>query len=206
MAYTSDIAFTESVKAIQSRKGSRDSYARMEQNGSWQAEITPDLADFVARQRSFFLATANTNGQPYIQHRGGPPGFLKVIDRKTLAFADYKGNRQYISQGNLTENPKAFIFLIDYVNRIRIKLWGSAKVVEDKPELLAELMPGRDEYRARAEQVLVFTVAAWDRNCPQHIPQRIEREDVDKLLQERDRRIEELEEQVRLLQVTPTRL
>ncbi len=205
MTYTSDIAFTESVKTIQSRKGSRESYARMEQNGSWQTEITPDLADYVARQRSFFLGTANTNGQPYIQHRGGPPGFLRVIDNKTLAFADYKGNRQYISQGNLTENPKAFIFLIDYVNRIRIKLWGNAKVVEDQPELLAELIPSRDEYRAQAQQVLVFTVVAWDRNCPQHIPQRIELEDVDKLLQERDQRIKELEEQLRLLQVTPTR-
>lgn len=177
----------------------------MEQNGSWQTEITPDLADYVARQRSFFLGTANTNGQPYIQHRGGPPGFLRVIDNKTLAFADYKGNRQYISQGNLTENPKAFIFLIDYVNRIRIKLWGNAKVVEDQPELLAELIPSRDEYRAQAQQVLVFTVVAWDRNCPQHIPPRIELEDVDRLLQERDQRIKELEEQLRLLQVTPTR-
>lgn len=199
MTYTSDIAFTGSVKAIQSRKGSRDIYARVEQKGGWQTEITPDLAGWVASQRSFFLATANTNGQPYIQHRGGPPGFLKVIDSKTLAFADYKGNRQFISQGNLTENPKAFIFLIDYANRIRIKIWGSARVVEDQPELLAELMPGPDEYRARAEQVLVFTVEAWDRNCPQHIPQRMEQEDVEKLLQERDRRIEELEEQVRLL-------
>lgn len=199
MTYTSDIAFTESVKAIQSRKGSRDSYARMEKNGSWQAEISPDLAGWIASQRSFFLATANTNGQPYIQHRGGPPGFLKVIDRKTLAFADFKGNRQFISQGNLTENPKAFIFLIDYANRIRIKIWGSAKVVEDQPELLAALMPRQDEYRARAEQVLVFTVEAWDRNCPQHIPQRIEQADVEVLLQERDRRIKELEEQVRLL-------
>ncbi len=205
MTYTSDIAFTESVKTIQSRKGSRESYARMEQNGSWQTEITPDLADYVARQRSFFLGTANTNGQPYIQHRGGPPGFLRVIDNKTLAFADYKGNRQYISQGNLTENPKAFIFLIDYVNRIRIKLWGNAKVVEDQPELLAELIPSRDEYRAQAQQVLVFTVVAWDRNCPQHIPPRIELEDVDRLLQERDQRIKELEEQLRLLQVSPTR-
>lgn len=199
MIYTSDIAFTESVKAIQSRKGSRAAYARMEQNGGWQTEITPDLADFIARQRSFFLATANTDGQPYIQHRGGPPGFLKVIDGNTLAFADYKGNRQFISQGNLTENPKAFIFLIDYVNRIRFKIWGTAMVVEDQPELLAELMPSRDEYRARAEQVMVFAVGAWDRNCPQHIPQRFEREDVEKLLQERDRRIEELEEQLRLL-------
>jgi len=199
LTYSSDIAFTESVKAIQSRKGSREIYARLEQKGSWPTEITPDLAAHVARQRSFFLATVNSNGQPYIQHRGGPPGFLKVIDKKTLAFADFKGNKQYISQGNLAENPKAFIFLIDYVSRIRFKIWGSAKVIEDQPELLAELMPSRDEYLARAEQVIVFTVETWDRNCPQHIPRRIEREDVEKLLGERDRRIEELDEQIRLL-------
>jgi hypothetical protein len=199
LTYSSDIAFTHSVKAIQDRKGSRGIYARMEQNGSWQTDITSDLAGFVARQRSFFLATANTSGQPYIQHRGGPPGFLKVIDSKILVFADYKGNRQFISQGNLAENPRAFIFLIDYDNRIRIKIWGNAKVVEDQPELLAQLMPSRDEYRARGEQVVVFTVEAWDRNCPQHIPQRIEREEVERLLQQRDIRIEELEEQVRLL-------
>lgn len=199
MTYPSDIAFTKSVKAIQSRKGSRAIYARMEQNKSWQTEITPELATFVAAQRSFFLATANASGQPYIQHRGGPKGFLKVIDRKTFAFADYKGNKQYISQGNLTENPSAFIFLIDYVNRIRIKIWGKAKVLEDQPELLAKLMPHPDEYKARPEQVLLFTVEAWDQNCPQHIPLLIDQEDVEQLLQERDRRIEELEEQLRLL-------
>jgi hypothetical protein len=172
----------------------------MEQNGSWQTDITPDLAGHVARQRSFFLATATTDGRPYIQHRGGLPGLLKVIDKKTLVFADYKGNSQFISQGNLTENPRAFIFLIDCVDRIRIKIWRSAKVVEDQPELLANVMPSRDEYRAKAEQVLVFTVEAWGRNCPQHIPRRIEREDVERFLQERDRRIEDLEEQVRLLE------
>ena len=199
MTYVSDIAFTDSVKAIQSRKGSRHIYAQMEKNGGWQTEITPDLAGYVTAQRSFFLATANANGQPYIQHGGGPPGFLTVIDRKTLAFADYKGNKQFISQGNLTDNPKAFIFLIDYVTRTRVKIWGSAKVVEDQPGLLDELMPSRDEYSARPEQVFIFTVEAWDRNCPQHIPQRIDREDVDKLLQERDLRIAELEEQLRLL-------
>ncbi|MFC6671891.1 pyridoxamine 5'-phosphate oxidase family protein [Marinobacterium aestuariivivens] len=199
MTYVSDIAFTDSVKAIQSRKGSRKIYAKMEENGSWQTEITPDLADYVAAQRSFFLATANANGQPYIQHRGGPPGFLKVIDRKTLAFADFKGNKQFISQGNLTENSKAFIFLIDYVNRTRVKIWGIAKVVEDQPGLLEGLMSSRDEYRTRSEQVFIFTVEAWDRNCPQYIPQRYDREDVEKLLHERDLRIAELEEKVRLL-------
>lgn len=199
MTYASDIAFTESVKAIQSRKGSRRPYAKMEKNGGWQTEISPDLAGFVAAQRSFFLATANADGQPYIQHRGGPAGFLKVIDRLTLAFADYKGNRQFITQGNLTDNHRAFIFLIDYVNRTRIKIWGSAKVIEDRPDLLSELMPSQDDYRARAEQVMLFTVKAWDSNCPQHIPQRVDREDVEALLQERDLRIAELEEQVRLL-------
>jgi len=203
LSYASDIAFTESVKAIQSRKGSRRIYAQMEKNGSWQTEITPELASFVTAQRSFFLGTANANGQPYIQHRGGPPGFLKVIGRKTLAFADYKGNRQFITQGNLTENSKAFIFLIDYVNSTRIKLWGRAKVVDDQPELLAKLMPNRDEYRARAELVIIFTIEAWDINCPQHIPQRIDREDVDALLQERDQRIAELEQTVRMLKAMP---
>jgi hypothetical protein len=171
----------------------------MEKSGGWQTEITPDLAGFIAAQRSFFLATANAEGQPYIQHRGGPAGFLRVIDRQTLAFADYRGNRQFITQGNLSDNPRAFIFLIDYVNRTRIKIWGSAKVIEDQPGLLTELMLSQDEYRARAEQVIMFTVMAWDSNCPQHIPQRIDREDVEELLRERDLRIAELEEQVRLL-------
>lgn len=199
MTDASDIAFTDSVKAIQSRKGSRDIYARSIKSSGWQTEITPELADFVAKQRSFFLATANASGQPYIQHRGGPAGFLKVIDRKTLAFADYKGNKQFISQGNLIDNPKAFIFLIDYFDRVRIKIWGQARVVEDRPELLDELMPSRDEYRARPEQAMVFTVETWDRNCPLHIPQRVDREDVDNLLRERDLRIAELEAQVRQL-------
>lgn len=197
MANANDIIFTESVKAIQARKGSRSLYARMEKNGSWQTEITPELADFIAAQRSFFLATANAKGQPYIQHRGGPPGFLKVIDRQTLAFADYKGNRQFITQGNLMDNSRAFIFLIDYLNRTRIKIWGSAKVIEDQPGLLAELISSQEEYKAKVEQAIIFTVEAWDSNCSQHIPQRFEREDVEKLLHERDLRIAELEEQVR---------
>lgn len=199
MGCISDIAFTKSVKAIQTRKGSRDIYAQMEQTDDWQTDITPELADFVARQRSFFLATANGDGQPYIQHRGGPPGFLKVLDKKTLAFADFRGNKQFITQGNLTENSSAFIFLIDYLHRTRFKLWGTAKIVEDQPELLAKLMPSEDEYRGRAEQVLVFTLKAWDQNCPQYIPQRDEREYIDKRLEERDQQIEELKKQIRLL-------
>ncbi|MBS0389179.1 MAG: pyridoxamine 5'-phosphate oxidase family protein, partial [Proteobacteria bacterium] len=168
----SDVAFTPVVKALQARKGSRRAYERMEQAGSWETTITPELADFIAAQTSVYLATANAVGQPYIQHRGGPPGFLRVIDEHTLAFADFVGNRQYITTGNLQENPRAHLFLMDYAQRRRIKIWGSARVVADDAALLASLMP--PGYKARGEQVIVFTVAAWDSNCPQHIPQRFE--------------------------------
>jgi predicted pyridoxine 5'-phosphate oxidase superfamily flavin-nucleotide-binding protein len=188
--YPSDVAFTPTVKAIQSRKGSRQGYASMEERGSWETRITPDLAEFIGRQASVFLGTASVDGQPYIQHRGGPPGFLKVLDDKRLGFADFAGNRQYITLGNLTENPKAFIFLIDYRNRQRIKIWGEARVVEDDPELIKKLKP--DGYRARVEQATLFTVSAWDSNCPQHIPQRLEAAEVKAMLTERDKRIEEL--------------
>jgi len=189
--FPSDVAFTPTVKAIQTRKGSRDAYARMETSRGWQTEVTDDLATFISEQRSSFLATVSSDGAPYIQHRGGPPGFLKIIGPRTLAFADFKGNRQYISQGNLADNPKAHLFLIDYANRRRIKIWGEARVVEEDPELLAELMPS--DYRARPEQAIVFEIDAWDVNCPQHIPQRFEAEDVQRALAERDQRIAELE-------------
>lgn len=187
----SDIAFTPSVKAIQVRKGSRDAYRRMEEKNGWQNEITDELAAFIAEQRSFFMATVSSEGAPYIQHRGGPPGFLRVIGPTTLAFVDFRGNRQYISQGNLTDNPKAHLFLIDYTRRRRIKIWGEARVVEDQPELLDKLVPG--DYKGRPEQVIVFEVSAWDVNCPQHIPVRFDAEDVDRALAERDARIAELE-------------
>lgn len=188
--YPSDIAFTPAVKAIQERKGSRESYARMEAGRGWSTAITPDLAEFIAAQTSIFLGTVNADGQPYIQHRGGPPGFLRVLDERTLAFADYRGNRQYISQGNLAEIPKAFLFLIDYARRQRIKLWGESRVVEDDPDLVRSLMP--EGYKARPEQAIVFTVSAWDANCPQHIPQRFEAADVAAAIEERDRKIAEL--------------
>ena len=189
-SYSSDVGFTPAVKAIQSRKGSRQGYASMEERGSWETRITPDLAEFIGHQQSVFLGTASADGQPYIQHRGGPPGFLEVIDDRTLGFADFAGNRQYITLGNLTENPKAFLFLIDYMNRRRVKIWGEARVIEDDPELIKKLKP--DGYRARVEQVILFTVSAWDSNCPQHIPQRFEAEEVKALLAERDKRIEDL--------------
>lgn len=192
--YASDVAFTEVVKAIQVRKGSRTAYARMEQGGSWEHSITPELKADIEAQSSVFLATANAQGQPYIQHRGGPAGFLRVLDDQTIGFADFAGNRQYITQGNLEENPKAHLFLIDYANRRRIKLWGTARVVEGDSALLQRLMPM--DYRARPEQVLLFTVTAWDVNCPQHIPQRFEAADVAAALESRDQRIRALEAEV----------
>jgi predicted pyridoxine 5'-phosphate oxidase superfamily flavin-nucleotide-binding protein len=192
--FTSDVAFTPTVKAIQARKGSRDAYARVEERGGWQADITPDLAAFIEAQTSIFLSTANGEGQPYIQHRGGPAGFLKVLDQRTIGFTDFSGNRQFITQGNLDDNPRAFLFLIDYARRQRIKIWGSARVVEDDAGLMAKLMP--EGYKARPEQIILFTVSAWDSNCPQHIPQRFEAADVAAALAERDKRIERLEQEI----------
>ena len=199
-SYSSDVAFTEAVKAVQSRKGSRRAYGGMEEKGSWQTRITPDLVPFIEAQTSIFLATANAAGQPYIQHRGGPAGFLRVLDEKTLGFVDFSGNRQYITQGNLADNPKAQLFLIDYVHRQRIKIWGEARVVEDDPELIARLMP--NGYHARAEQVILFSVSAWNANCPQHIPQRLEVADVVAALAERDKRIELLEAELKRVRTT----
>jgi predicted pyridoxine 5'-phosphate oxidase superfamily flavin-nucleotide-binding protein len=191
--YPSDIAFTPAVKAVQAAKGSRASYARVERRG-WQTRITPDLAEFLAGLDMFYLGTASALGQPYIQHRGGPPGFLKVLDDRTLAFADFAGNRQYITLGNLSENPKAFLFLIDYVNRQRVKLWGTARVVEDDADLLDRL---RDpDYPGKVERAILFTVETWDINCHQHIHQRFSERQIQPVIDRLKRRIRELEEQL----------
>ncbi len=195
--HSSDVAFTASVKAVQARKGSRRVYGGMEEKGSWETRITPDLVPFIEAQTSIFLATVNAAGQPYIQHRGGPAGFLRVIDETMLGFVDFSGNRQYITQGNLADNPKAQLFLIDYAQRRRVKIWGEARVVEDDAELITQLMP--ESYRARPEQVILFTVSAWNANCPKHIPQRFEAADVAAALAERDRRIEALEFELKQL-------
>ena len=195
--YSSDVAFTPTVKAVQSRKGSRQAYARMEERGGWQTRMTPDLAEFIGAQTSVFLATANSDGQPYIQHRGGPAGFLHVLDDRTIAFADFAGNRQYITQGNLADNPKAQLFLIDYVNRRRVKIWGEARVVEGDAELTARLMP--QGYKARPEHVVRFTISAWDSNCPQHIPQLFTAAEVGDLVA----RIESLEAEIEHLRAAP---
>jgi len=195
--YSSDVAFTPTVKAIQDRKGSRHGYAQREHKGAWPTRISADLKSFIEGQTSVFLATANAEGQPYIQHRGGPAGFLKVLDDQTLGFVDFAGNRQYITSGNLADNAKAYLFLIDYTQRQRIKIWGTARVVEGDSELTARLMP--PSYRARPEQVILFTVSAWDSNCSQHIPQRFEAADVAAAIAKREARLAELEAEVKRL-------
>jgi predicted pyridoxine 5'-phosphate oxidase superfamily flavin-nucleotide-binding protein len=156
------------VKEIQRRKGSRELYARRERGAGFPVAIDDELAEFIARQGSFFIATASADGQPYVQHRGGPPGFLHVLDEHTLAFADFRGNRQYISLGNLSENPKVQLLLLDYAERTRVKIWGEARVVDADPALLARLEPAN--YAGRPEQAIVIRVSAWDYNCRQHLP------------------------------------
>ena len=187
----SDIAFTPAVKAVQERLGSRAGYARMAEKGGWRDRVTEDLAAFLELRDSFYLATATAEGQPYIQHRGGPPGFLKVLDDKTLAFADFSGNRQYITAGNLGENDRAYIFLMDYPNRRRIKIWGRARLVENDPALLERLLePG---YTGKPERAIVFTIEAWDVNCPQHITPRYSDDEILALIAPLKHRIAELE-------------
>jgi predicted pyridoxine 5'-phosphate oxidase superfamily flavin-nucleotide-binding protein len=195
--YSSDVAFTPAVKAVQVRKGSREMFAEVEENGGWRTEIDENLAAFLAETSSFFLATASADGQPYIQHRGGPKGFIRILDKNTLAFANYAGNRQYITQGNLSENSKAHIFVMDFAHRRRVKIWGEARMIDDDPALLTSLMP--KGYRARPEQVIVFKIAAWDTNCSQHIPQKFDAADVAAALMARDERIAELEAEVAAL-------
>lgn len=187
----SDIAFTPSVKAIQELKGSRGQYARMEEGNEWENTITPDLANFLREVDSMYLATANAEGRPYIQHRGGPKGFLKALDEHTLAFADFMGNRQYISLGNLAENNQAFIFLMDYATQTRIKVWGTAEVIEDDPDLVTQLTD--PQYKGKPERVIRFHVEAWDANCRQHIPVKYAQEQVNAIVRLLLQRLEQLE-------------
>jgi predicted pyridoxine 5'-phosphate oxidase superfamily flavin-nucleotide-binding protein len=195
--YPSDIAFTPAVKAIQSRKGSRDTFAGMERDRGWQTRVTPGLTSFLARLDMFYLGTANAECQPYIQYRGGPPGFLKVINDHTLGFADFGGNKQFITIGNLSENPKAFIFLMDYAEAQRIKIWGTATVIEDAPELFDRLSD--PAYPGKVERAIRFTVEAWDVNCPQHIHRRFSQQQVAAVVEKLQERVRELEDEVATL-------
>lgn len=190
--YPSDVAFTPAVKAIQAAKGSRQTYARIESGHGWETTVGEELAQFISERDEFYLATASAGGQPYVQYRGGRPGFLRVIDKRTLGFADFGGNQQYITLGNLSENPKAFIFLMDYVDLRRIKLWGTARVVEGDLELVEGLRDPADP--SRAERAILFTVEAWDMNCQQHIHRRFPQEVVGPYVEKLQARIQELEE------------
>jgi predicted pyridoxine 5'-phosphate oxidase superfamily flavin-nucleotide-binding protein len=194
---SSDVAFTPAVKAMQSRRGSREAYAKMEARGGFRTNITPDLIGFLTEIDTAYLATANAGGQPYAQHRGGPKGFIRALNETTLGFADYSGNRQYVTLGNLTENEQAFLFLMDYADRRRIKIWGRARAVEDDPELVSRLMP--QGYAARADQAVLFDVEAWDVNCPPHIPQKLDAAEVAEVLATLRNRIEGLEAENRKL-------
>ncbi|EAQ80627.1 Pyridoxamine 5'-phosphate oxidase-related, FMN-binding [Blastopirellula marina DSM 3645] len=190
------------MKTIQTQKGSRASYARMEQGAGWKTSVTSDLAQYIADLDMFYLGTANAQGQPYIQYRGGSPGFLKVLDEQTLGFADFGGNRQYISLGNLSENPQAFLFLMDYANSRRVKVWGTARVVEGD-EGLEQLL--RDPaYPGNVERAILFTVEAWDINCPQHIHPRFSQRQIKPVVEQLQARIAELESEVQRLTANPS--
>ena len=174
-----DIVFTPAARRAQAERGSAGAYEKKAAAG-FPNTVTPELAAFIAEQDTAFLGTASADGAPYIQHRGGPKGFIKVVDERTLGFADYRGNRQYITLGNLSENDRAYLFLIDFSRRQRIKLWGRARVVENDEALVARLFD--HGYKARPERVILFTIGAWDTNCSQHITARITADEVEDLL------------------------
>jgi len=158
--------FTPGAQQAQAERGSAKHYERRLAEG-FPDKVTPELAQFIAEQDTAFIATATADGAPYIQHRGGPKGFIKVIDEHTLGFADYRGNRQYITLANLSENDRAFLFLLDPARKQRIKLWGRARVVENDAALIEKLFD--KGYKAKPERVILFTIEAWDVNCSQHI-------------------------------------
>lgn len=196
---SSDLAFTPAVKGVQTRRGSRDLYRPMEERGGFRTAIDEQLILFLAQVDTAYLATASATGQPYTQHRGGPKGFIRVTGPAQIGWADYVGNRQYVSTGNLAENAKAFLFLMDYAHKRRIKLWGHARISEGA-DVIAALMP--EGYRAKPEQAVLFDIAAWDVNCPQHIPQKFDAADVAAALAKREARIAALEAELAALKGT----
>lgn len=197
-----DVVFSPTVKAIQTALGSPPMFERLEAEGGFRDRVDPRLALALAEANSAFFVTTSADGQPYAQHRGGPPGFIRVLDETTLGFADFAGNEQYITHGNLADNPKAFLFVMDYARRRRVKIWGRARVVADDADLIAQLMP--QGYRARPQAAIVFDILAWDTNCPQHIPQKFDAADVAKALAERDTEIDRLKAEIDRLTLAKT--
>ena len=182
--------FTPAAQRAQAERGSAKAYEQRLAEG-FPDKVTPELAKFIAEQDTVYLATATGDGAPYIQHRGGPKGFLKVIDERTLGFADYRGNRQYITLANLSENDRAFLFLIDPARQQRIKLWGRARVVEDDVALVEKLFDAG--YKAKPERAVLFTIEAWDVNCAQHIVARFSEADLEEALRAVQAKIATLE-------------
>ncbi len=192
--HISDIAFTDAVKQRQEEMGSRGMYQKMAETRDWQYQITDQLQSFIAERDSFYLASVNADGQPYIQHKGGSKGFLKVLDDQHVAYADYSGNRQYISLGNFDDNSKVHIFLMDYTNRRRIKIWGKVMVLQKDDPLFKEVY--EEDYGANVERIVKIKVQAWDVNCPQHIQSRFTLEEIEPHIEVLKKRIKELEGQV----------
>ena len=188
-----DVLFSPTVKAEQTRLGSRVQF----ENKEFRSEITDDLRQFLAVVDTFFLATASADGRPYVQHRGGPPGFLKPIGTRTLAFADFAGNRQYITLGHLKENDRAHIFIPHFATQQRVKLWGRARVIEGDLELMERLVD--PVYKARPERAVAFTLEAWDINCRQHIVPRYSEAEIAPAIDKLAQRIKELEAEVERL-------
>jgi hypothetical protein len=202
MPHANDIVFPPAVRQAQERLGSRGKGAALEARGRFSRPITDDVQRFIALRDSCYLGTASAAGRPYIQHRGGPRGFLKLLDPHTIGFADFRGNRHYITVGNLSENDQAYLFLTDYTAQARVKLWGRARIVEDDPALLERLrMP---DYDAVVERAILFTIEAWDTNCDQHIPHLVHVDEVVEHLVTAKARIAELEAEVaRLTALVP---
>jgi predicted pyridoxine 5'-phosphate oxidase superfamily flavin-nucleotide-binding protein len=190
MSGPEDVLFSAAVKAEQARLGSRAQFEDRE----WATEITDNLRQFLDAVDTFFLATASADGRPYVQHRGGPPGFLKPIGTHTLAFADFAGNRQYITLGHLKENDRAHIFIPHFATQQRLKLWGRARVVEGDLELMERLVD--PTYKAKPQRAIVFTLEAWDVNCRQHILPRYSEAEMAPAVNKLIARIKELEEEV----------
>ncbi|MGF1458971.1 MAG: pyridoxamine 5'-phosphate oxidase family protein [Leptolyngbyaceae cyanobacterium] len=189
-----EIAFTPTVKATQARYGSRQAYARMEAHGTANNTLSPPMAEFIQARDGFYMGTVNSEGWPYVQFRGGPIGFLKVLDNQTLGFADFGGNAQYLSISNLADSDRVFLFLMDYANRRRLKIWGRATVEYDCLELLEQLhSPG---YPAEPQRAIIIHVEAWDWNCPQHIPHKYSEAEVLQIIAPLQERIAKLEAQL----------
>ncbi|MCF0040075.1 pyridoxamine 5'-phosphate oxidase family protein [Dyadobacter fanqingshengii] len=194
----SKLAFTDGIKAIQQRMGSRNTYERVEKM-SFREGLTAVEANFIGQMDSFYIASYGENDFPYIQHRGGPQGFIKVIDNQTIGIVDFSGNRQYISVGNIAKNPRVSLILLSYPMQARLKVYAEAEIIEisDNPDLYDLLTP--EDYKFRPERMLIFHIKAYDWNCPQHITPRYTEQEMLPMLQEQNEYVRKLEEEVRVL-------